>query len=76
MPANIVQQILDSVSDEDLKLAMSEIKVLNTTGVLSPGVIRRVAADLNASTRMAMGDALSFVQRKLSERAAFYWAGI
>lgn len=75
-PPQIVQEILDCVSDNDLKKAMREIKHLNTTGILKPGVIRITAAALHVRTGMLTSDALSFTQHCLAERAAFKWAGL
>jgi hypothetical protein len=71
-----VQDILDRVSDRDLRKAMREIKCYQETGLLEAGVIRETASTLHGEVGMSMSDALTFVQNRLAQRAAFKWAGI
>lgn len=75
-PTTHVQDILDCVSDRDLRKAMREIQHLQKTGILEPGVIRDTATVLHLEVKMTMSDALTFVQNRLAQRAAFKWAGI
>lgn len=75
-PTTHVQDILDRVSDRDLRKAMREIQHLQKTGILEPGIIRDTAKILHGEVGMVMSDALTFVQNRLAQRAAFKWAGI
>jgi hypothetical protein len=73
---NKVMEVILAVPDADLKMAMREMKVFRDTGVLSAGVVRRVAAALVSSAGVGDHEALKVARVELVEAAAFKWAGL
>lgn len=73
---NKVQQILSAISDQDLKLAVAEMKDRRETGILCEGVIRRIAKQIQQEVGITIHDALQISETNIIEIAAFKWAGI
>ena len=74
---NIYPEILDALSDEELKEAVREFKVWddNENGVCPPGVLRRLI--LNLVERGQLEDtAIGVCRYGIHLRAARKWAGV
>lgn len=70
-----VQAIFASLSDDDLREAVREIKELEECGVLPAGVVREVRARL-VGTGVPETDAVKVVDSSIYRMAAYKWAGI
>lgn len=73
--ASKVQAIFSSLSDDDLREAVHEIKELEERGVLHGGVIREIRARLVAAG-VPENDAVKVVDASIYRIAAFKWAGV
>lgn len=73
--ANKVQAIFASISDDDLRMAVHEIKELEERGVLPVGVVRELRTRLVAAG-VPESDAVKVVDTSIYRMAAFKWAGV
>lgn len=70
-----VREVIQAVSDADLKLAMHELKTLRDIAVLPAGIVRQVATALTGCG-ISESDSLKLAKVELIEAAAFKWAGV
>lgn len=73
---NAVQKILADLSDDDLKKALGELKVLENKGVLPEGITRKLAHTLQEEAGLTAHDARSVAQSSIFRIAAFKWADL
>jgi hypothetical protein len=75
---NAVELFLSRISDQDLKSALGELKMLDGTGILSDGVLRRLSRELQTLPGLPISahDARHILQVGVLRIAAYKWAGI
>lgn len=72
---NKINTFFTSISNEQLLLAVREMKEFSSVGTLSDGVVRDLSRQIHESFNVTPNDARSIVQKKVLEEAAFRWAG-
>lgn len=70
-----IQAIFDSISDDDLRAAVRELRELEECGVLPSGVVRDLRARL-VEVGVPENDAGKVVDSIIYRMAAFKWAGV
>lgn len=74
--SNKLCAILESLTDEELKAGVSEIKARHTTGILGDGVVRKLARAITREVGAEMHYSLQIAEDAIIQSAAFNWAGV
>lgn len=74
--SNKLRLILESISDEELKVCVTEIKERHITGILVSGVARKLARTIHKEIGVEMHHSLQIAEQAAIEIAAFKWAGV
>lgn len=70
---NVLQVILNEMSDVELRMAVLEYKELSETAVLPTGVIRTYAGRVYDQVGISHHDAMNIVKNYVIETAAYKW---
>ena len=73
---NKISEFINSICDEELKLAIVELQEFRTSGILPYGTVRTLGLSLSELVGISRGEALVIIQRELLVRASFQWAGV
>lgn len=74
--SNKLSAILKSLTDEELKAGVSEVKERHITGILVDGVVRKLARTICKEVGSDMHYSLQIAENTIIETAAFKWAGV
>lgn len=73
---NAVQQILADLSDDEIRTAVNELRVLDETAVLPAGIIRNTARRLIEEVGVPSQNALTITKTECIRIAAYKWADL
>lgn len=73
---NPIKRLFLSLSDEELKAAVADLKVLDEIGVVPPGRIAGLQARVVEVLPLSSSDARHVVMTEVIRQAAFRWAGV
>ncbi|MFP3637780.1 hypothetical protein [Paraburkholderia sp. SIMBA_054] len=73
---NAVDTYLSQISEEDIRIAVGQMKELELTAVLCDGVVRRHSAALKVAAGIPDHDARKIIEKAVYRMAAFKWAGV
>jgi hypothetical protein len=73
---NTVETFLAAISEEDLRAAVGEMKILDETGVLPEGTVRRLTTDLASHSGVRDFEARKIIESAVLRTAAYRWAGV
>ena len=71
-----VQDIINAISDEDLRDMVAELHELGNTGVLPGAKVRNLALSISNQVDISIHDSLTIAQTSVLRMAAFKWAGV
>ena len=73
---NKVVEFLATITDEQLRTALAEFKILDETAELPQGLVRQLEADLAARADISSDNARKVLETSLFRMAAYRWAGL
>lgn len=73
---NKVNALILELTDEQLRVGVQELYILDTTGILPSGEVRNLAQRLTEQTGITGHDARILAPAEILRAAAYKWAGI
>lgn len=73
---NKVTEFLAAITDDQLRAALAEFKVLDETAELPHGLVRKLEAELAAQANISATNARNLLETNLFRLAAYRWAGL
>lgn len=73
---NKVTEFLAAITDDQLRVALAEFKVLDETAELPQGLVRKLEAELAAHADISATNARKLLDTNLFRLAAYRWAGL
>lgn len=73
---NKVTEFLAAITDDQLRTALAEFKVLDETAALPQGLVRKLEAELAARADISTTNARKVLETNLFRLAAYRWAGL
>jgi hypothetical protein len=73
---NTVNEFLNAIPDDDLKIAVAEMKELDESATLKDGVVLRLGKELAQHAGIGSANARKVIETAVFRIAAYRWAGV